>query len=306
MIIQKKAYAKINLYLEILDKLPNGYHNIRTLMQKISLCDDLKINITRGTGKNINVTCEAENIPTGRDNIVYKAAELFFDSAKISADIIIDITKKIPSQAGLGGGSSDAGSVLLALNEYFEHILPESDMLNIAAKVGADVPFFVKNTSCAVCEGVGEIITPVYIDLSGFCCLIAKPVYDISTKRAFLDWDGFRPPRQHFVLPPLHGGEFRLSPGVYLIPLRGGVPPTAAGWLKNIRNDFEGLIFSQNKNIGVLKNLIAANNSAAAGLSGSGSALFGIFADLNDAQKCRVQITQRSDIEFCGIFDFLC
>ena len=287
MIIQKKAYAKINLYLKILDKRTDGYHNIFTVMQKISLFDDITINIKPDTEQNINIICTDKNIPTDKSNTVYKAAELFFARAGIFADIAITINKRIPSQAGLGGGSSDAASVLLGLNEYFDFILPENTLIGIAAKVGADVPFFAKNANCAICEGIGEIVAPARIDLSGFFCLIVKPAYNISTRQAYDDWDKLSAP------PVLSG-----TPLLPRFVLRGA--------LKNIHNDFYNLTVSQNPNIKQIKDLLIQTGAVAAELSGSGSALFGVFDNFDNAQKCGDIINQTPDIEFCDIFKFLC
>jgi 4-diphosphocytidyl-2-C-methyl-D-erythritol kinase len=297
MIIQKKAYAKINLYLKILDKRPDGYHNIFTVMQKISLFDEITININPREGQNINIICNDKNIPTDKTNTVYKAAELFLERADIFADIEITINKKIPSQAGLGGGSSDAGSVLLGLNEYFDFILPENVLIEIAAKVGADVPFFVKNVNCAFCEGIGEIVSPIYIDLSGFYCLIVKPAYNVSTRQAYDDWDN-----------SMRGRTGASAPTIDIDDV-----------MQNIHNDFYNLACSQNPNIKQIKDLLIQSGAIAAELSGSGSALFGIFDSLDNVQKCREQIlhsTRRAenvqndnlkwDIEFCDIFEFLC
>ena len=303
MIIQKKAYAKINLYLKILSKLPNGYHNIFTIMQKISLCDNLKININHGAAQKINIICDDKNVPTDKSNTAYKAAELFlervlcFNGTPSVRPLQIEITidKKIPIQAGLGGGSSDAGAVLLGLNEYFDFILPENILIEIAAKIGADVPFFVKNINCAVCEGIGEIVTPVYINLSDFFCVIVKPAFNVSTKQAYEDWDRFA---------TSSGASHNAHPTV---------PATLRDALENIHNDFSGLVFSQNKNIKEIKDLILKSGATASELSGSGSAVFGIFDNFDNAQKCRekiLRITQNDnftpDIEFCDIFKFLC
>jgi len=276
MIIQKKAHAKINLYLKILDKLPNGYHNIFTVMQKISLCDNIKININQSETQNINIICENKNIPDDKTNTAYKAAQLFLEYTKIISDISIKIEKKIPSQAGLGGGSSDAASVLSGLNEYYNFILSKKELLEISAKIGADVPFFVSEANCAVCEGIGEIITPINIDLSDFYCLIVKPVYNISTKQAYEDFDKF--------INSKHQNNTDIT--------------------KYIHNDFSNLIFSQNNNIKEIKDLLIKSNAAAAELSGSGSAVFGIFNNLKTSKKCEAIINQRPDIEFCGIFEF--
>jgi len=282
MIIQKKARAKINLYLKILDKRPDGYHNIFTVMQKISLCDDITININPDDKKNINIICENINIPTDKTNTAYKAAELFLERAKISADVEITINKKIPAQSGLGGGSSDAAAVLLGLNEYFDFILPENVLIETAMKIGADVPFFVKNANCAVCEGIGEIVTPMYIDLSNFCCVIVKPIYNISTKQAYDNWD--------------------ISPAdAQCAPLRdfGDI-------IKYTHNDFYNLAVSQNNNIKHIKKILLKSGAVAAELTGSGSALFGIFDSIDAALKLKDIINHTPDIEFCDIFEFLC
>jgi len=305
MLIQKKAYAKINLYLKILNKRPDGYHNIFTVMQKISLCDDIKINVNSGSGQNINIICAVQNIPADKTNTAYKAAELFFDRAGIlDIGLDIEITKRIPSQAGLGGGSSDAASVLWGLNEYFNFALPEDILMDTALKIGADVPFFAKNTNCAVCGGVGEIVKPADIDLSGFYCLIVKPVYNVSTKQAYDDWDELRPPRHAVACHPSPEGNFANIPDVRSYSPLGRGAAAAAGW-SYIHNDFADLIFSRNKNMGEINNLLLESSAAAAGLSGSGSALFAVFDDINAAQKCEDMLNQRNDIEFCGIFDFL-
>ncbi|MCL2095473.1 MAG: 4-(cytidine 5'-diphospho)-2-C-methyl-D-erythritol kinase [Oscillospiraceae bacterium] len=290
MFIEKKAYAKINLYLKILDKLENGYHNIYTVMQKISLRDNIRININQGYRNNIKIICGNENIPVGETNTAYKAADLFLNYTNINNfDIEIEIEKNIPSMAGLGGGSSDSACVLLGLNEYFDYVLPEDILMGIASKIGADVPFFVHSngeTNCAVCEGIGEIVTPYYIDLSEFYCFVVKPVYNISTKRAFEDWDSSNKRAKNQQKPPSQKGVSR----------------SGGGWL---HNDFSGLIFSQNKNIKEIKDSLIKSGAAAAEMTGSGSALFCIFEDLTDAEKCRAQINLRDDTEFCGIFNFL-
>lgn len=268
MIIYKKAYAKINLCLRILRKLENNYHEIYTVMQRISLHDNIKIKINE-SAKNIKIICSDENL-SNEQNIAYKATDLFFDTAKVSADIMIDIEKNIPSQAGLGGGSSDGATVLLVLNEYFKNILSENILTELAAKIGADVPFFVKNISCAVCEGIGEKIMLHNHDLKGRV-LVAKPVYNISTKQAFEDWD-----RE---CPTVTGGEFQ--------------------------NDFSALAFYQNKKLREIYNNILEHGANQAELTGSGSALFGIFENSDKARECEIFLKKREDISFCGIFDFV-
>jgi len=288
MIIQKKSYAKINLYLEILDKLPSGYHNIYTVMHKISLCDDITIEIRAGK-PGIEIFCDDKNVPTDKTNTAYKAASLFFGQIGMPPCVNITIEKKIPCMAGLGGGSSNAAAVLSALNEYYNSTLPENIMLEIAAKTGADVPFFVKNANCAVCEGIGEIVTPVYSDLSGYYCLILKPAYNISTKKAFADFD--RRLAAEKGTRAAVGADDPVRPQIF-----------------TIHNDFEKIIFEQHKDVGALKSLLLKSGALSAGMSGSGSALFGVFENFQAAQKCadRISVSHKNiPIEFCGVFEFL-
>ncbi|MCL2098980.1 MAG: 4-(cytidine 5'-diphospho)-2-C-methyl-D-erythritol kinase [Oscillospiraceae bacterium] len=265
MIITKKAYAKINLSLKILEKLENDYHKITTVMQRISLCDIIKAEITEGDG-NIKIICSDKSLET-RQNTAYKAAELFFGAARLNADMTVVIEKNIPVFSGLGGGSSDAAAVLFALNEYFNYPLPENRLSELAVQIGADVPFFAKNISCALCGGIGEIITPYYSDLTGRV-LVAKAVYNISTKRAFSDWD-----------------KLKLEHG--------------------FKNDFSALAFYQNKNLREIYDIMVSAGAAPAELTGSGSALYGIFGDIDRARECENILKRRDDMEFCGIYDFI-
>lgn len=273
MLIQKKAYAKINLYLKILDKLPNGYHNILTVMQRISLCDNIKIDIKDNGKRNINIIC-SDKIISNETNIAYKAADLFLERSGLTWDIDIEIEKNIPVQAGLGGGSSDAAAVLLALNENFKFAFSERKMIKLASEIGADVPFFVKNKSRAQCRGIGEIITPIRAKLKGFHVLIAKPAYNISTKKAFEDFDNFKNANQLC--------EF-----------------------DKYKNDFTALAFSQNENLKIMRDIILNSGAIKSELTGSGSALFGIFDNLDNAQICKNTISLKKDVEFCDIFNYI-
>ncbi|MCL2157980.1 MAG: 4-(cytidine 5'-diphospho)-2-C-methyl-D-erythritol kinase [Oscillospiraceae bacterium] len=272
--VKKKAHAKINLQLRILGPRSDGYHDIYTIMQKISLCDELRITIFPAQRREINVYCPGANIPSEK-NTAYKAAALFLERTMLNICINISIDKKIPSQAGLGGGSSDAAEVLLALHEYCGFKLSERELLGLAARVGADVPFFVKNAPCAICEGKGERVKPTKFDLPGAFCLIAKPVCNVSTKRAYEDFDRLEAKNE----PP---------------------PPDLSFF-----NDFEKVIFAQNENIREIKSLILDCGAMTAGLSGSGSALFGIFDCEKAAKECKDALLGRADVEFCDIYCFL-
>ena len=155
--MQVLAPAKINLSLRILGRRSDGFHEIETLIAPISLYDEIKVEKRSGkTG--IAFRCDVPSVPQGDDNLVVRAAKAFVAKAKIDAAISIELQKKIPHGAGLGGGSSDAASTLLALNELFETNLPREALSKIAETIGSDIPFFIFQ-SAAVCKGRGELVT---------------------------------------------------------------------------------------------------------------------------------------------------
>ncbi len=152
-----KAYAKLNLTLDIQGMLPNGYHSIESVFQSISLHDILTIE--SGVG-DISVSCSNENVPTNQDNICYKAVELFLKRAGIRDGVAIHIEKHIPEAAGLGGGSADAAATLVGLNEIYRHILSDADINELAVLLGADVPFCTLG-GAYLATGMGEILQPL-------------------------------------------------------------------------------------------------------------------------------------------------
>lgn len=151
------AYAKVNLFLEVLGKRGDGYHDIVTVMQRISLCDSVSVALTDG---GIGVVCDREEL-SGKNNIAFSAAESFFAAANIRGGAFISIKKRIPVKAGLGGGSSDAGTVLVLLNDLCGRPLSAEELRKVGFSVGADVPFFTAGCSAALVEGAGERVTPV-------------------------------------------------------------------------------------------------------------------------------------------------
>lgn len=182
MQIIKKAYAKINLTLEVLNKRPDGYHDIRSIMQSVSLFDTIAINTNKS--KKIEILCNDRNTPEDDKNTCYKAANLFFKHTNIeNPGVAITVIKKIPSQAGLGGASSDAACTLHILNELFKTNLTNEDLCFIGAKVGADVPFCVVGGTMKA-QGIGEKLS-LCEPIEKCYVVIVKPEIDISTKRAY-------------------------------------------------------------------------------------------------------------------------
>jgi 4-diphosphocytidyl-2-C-methyl-D-erythritol kinase len=177
--------AKINLSLRVLGRRSDGFHEIETFIAPISLCDEIKIE--QRSGKHgIAFRCDDPSVPKGEDNIVVRAAEVFFQETKITGGVSIALKKRIPHGAGLGGGSSDGASTLLALNELFETNLPREALAKMAEMVGSDVPFFIFQ-SAAVCKGHGELVSPTRLR-EQLSVLLLKPEFGVPTQWAYSQW----------------------------------------------------------------------------------------------------------------------
>jgi 4-diphosphocytidyl-2-C-methyl-D-erythritol kinase len=183
--MQVIAPAKINLSLRVVGRRSDGFHEIETFIAPISLCDE--INIEQRSGKQtIAFRCDDPSVPKGEDNIVVRAANLFFEEMNITSGISIALKKRIPHGAGLGGGSSDAASTLLALNELFETNLPREALAKMAETIGSDVPFFIFQ-SAAVCKGRGELVSPARLRQQ-LSVLLVKPEFGVPTQWAYSRW----------------------------------------------------------------------------------------------------------------------
>src|SRR6266513_3352444 len=183
--MQVLAPAKINLSLKIPGRRSDGFHEIETVIAPISLYDEIKVEKRSGkTG--IVFRCDVPSVPQGDDNLVVRAAKAFVAKAKIDAAISIELQKKIPHGAGLGGGSSDAASTLLALNELFETNLPREALSKMAETIGSDVPFFIFQCP-AVCKGRGELVSPTRLR-EQLSLLLLKPEFGVPTQWAYSRW----------------------------------------------------------------------------------------------------------------------
>src|SRR5450631_3870862 len=156
--MQVLAPAKVNLSLRILSRREDGFHEIESFITPISLCDE--ITIDKKAGQEIDFRCDDPSVPQGEENLVVRAADAFFRATKLKPSLSIELKKKIPHGAGLGGGSSDAASTLLALNDLHGQALTRARLTSLAAGIGSDVPFFLAR-SVAICRGRGEIVEPV-------------------------------------------------------------------------------------------------------------------------------------------------
>src|SRR6266513_2653484 len=186
--MQILAPAKINLSLKILSRRDDGFHELDTLIAPVSLYDEIRIDKEPVCG--IRFGCDDPSVPQGSDNLAVRAAQAFFETTRIKAAVSIELKKKIPHGAGLGGGSSDAASVLLALNKLFNAKLSPEALAEMAAPIGSDIPFFVFQ-SAALCKGHGEMVTPMKLKRQ-FSILLLKPDFAVSTAWAYSRWQNSR------------------------------------------------------------------------------------------------------------------
>jgi 4-diphosphocytidyl-2-C-methyl-D-erythritol kinase len=250
--MQVIAPAKTNLSLRVLGRRSDGFHEIETVMAPISLCDEIKIE-RRPSKPKIAFRCDDPSVPKGEDNIVVRAANMFFERTKITSGVSIDLKKRIPHGAGLGGGSSDAASTLLALNELCETNLPREALARMAEMIGSDVPFFIFQ-SAAVCKARGELVTPTRLR-EQLTMLLLKPVFGVPTQWAYSRWR-----------------DSREIPGVsYASQTFGG---------QTFVNDLERPVFEKFVFLAELKMwLLKQPEVGAALMSGSGSTVFAVLGD---------------------------
>jgi len=282
------AYAKVNFTLDILDRRPDGYHEIRSIMQTISLADTLHIRLGTGhRGIKLSVDGEhAEAAPVDDTNLVIRAvravlAEAGIDENTVSLDI--DLSKGIPAQAGLGGGSSDAAAALALTSRFFDLDLPHTTLARLAAGLGSDVPFFLVGGTCLV-EGVGEKVTPLPSSIGCYNLVICKPNANVPTALAYQRFDQVRESiRSHEEnLPDSTDDVVEQDSTSLWLEVTGSLVSTDLdedGYLRTVmHNDFEPLILGWEDEISRVHKLMyfAARKYRASRpkLSGSGAAIF--------------------------------
>lgn len=269
--VARPAYAKINLYLDILACREDGYHDLLTVMHSLSLHDDVILTYAPAKERSISLRVYGACLPLDRKNLAYRAAELFLDAAGLVASIRITVRKKLPVAAGLAGGSSDAAAVLLACNEAAGYPLSQKDLLTLAATLGSDVPFCLVGGT-QLCRGRGEqmqelsLSTPLY-------AVIAVGNEHISTPAAFAEADAYY---HRFDGSVSHGGDpARLCEAL-------GTGDTAA-LAESIYNAFEAVILPGCPAACALRDRLLELGAYAAHMSGSGPAVFGLFRDKEQA-----------------------
>jgi 4-diphosphocytidyl-2-C-methyl-D-erythritol kinase len=266
--MQLLAPAKINLSFEIKGRRADGFHEIETLMMPISLADRLTIERAGDEGR-IDFSCDDSSLPIGDDNLVVRAAKLFREQTGVTSGIAIALEKKIPHGAGLGGGSSDAASTLLGLNELFDAALPPEELAKLAAQLGSDVPFFLAR-SAAICRGRGELVTPISLD-AAFSLLLLKPGFGVPTPWAYGRWK-----------------ESRELPGI-------NYSPQEFGGLK-FANDLEKPVFEKFVFLARIKTWLRQQREVAVALmSGSGSTVFAVLRESASAEELAARARSELD-----------
>lgn len=265
MKITVKAFAKINLFLDITGINDIGYHLLDSVMQSVTLCDEIGLEQTE-SGK-IEIFCSVADIPCDETNIAHKAARLFFErTGEKNKGLAITLKKNIPHQAGLGGGSADAAGVLVGLNHIYGNKLNENELCDIGVKVGADVPFcIVGGTKRA--QGIGEKFTPVS-PMPDCSIVIAKPDFGVSTVKAYADYDLLENPK-------------KLDISALLTALESGDLTALGG---SLHNAFEQVV--PNDEIDSIKSVMSSCGALGSLMSGSGSAIFALFDESSNAQTC--------------------
>jgi 4-diphosphocytidyl-2-C-methyl-D-erythritol kinase len=273
--MQVLAPAKINLSLRILGRRSDGFHEIETLIAPISLCDEIKIE-RRSSKKGIAFCCDDPSVSHGDDNLAVRAAKAFFEKTKLDVPVSIELKKKIPHGAGLGGGSSDAASTLLALNELFETNLPREALAKMAETIGSDVPFFIFQ-SVAVCKGRGELVTPNRLP-EELSILLLKPAFGVPTQWAYSQW------RESREIPAVSYASQAFNGQTFVNDLERPV--------------FEKFVFLARLKMWLLKQ----PEVGAALMSGSGSTVFAVIRDHADADRLARRAKAELDPELwtCG------
>jgi len=273
MILSSPAYAKINISLDIVSKRPDGYHNLKTIMQSVSLCDEITIKCKPGEG--ITIKTNLPYIPGDTQNIAAKAMTAFFEHTGIkNYHAEIQIEKNIPVCAGLGGGSTDAACVLRMLNQMFETGLKREQLEKLGYTIGADVPFCIDGGT-KLAEGTGEILTDLHT-MPESHIVICKPSFSCSTPELFarVKCDKLR------VRPDTDGLISALNDG------------NVNGIVRRMYNVFEELLPHGKDDIEMIKGILLDNGALGALMTGSGPAVFGLFNSMEKAAKARDRLAE--------------
>ena len=278
-----QAPAKVNLCIRVLDRLPNGYHGLWSLMHSVDLFDQIRIGLNP-THNQVQLTCHNALLPVDRENLVYRAAEAVLRRAKLVVGLDIELRKAIPLAEGLGGGSSDAAATIYGLGHLLKLEWELSEMSEVGAALGSDIPFFFQ-APCALVGGWGQEVTSCTIDGKRWVVLV-NPGFPVQTKWAYEQLSSNRAG-----VPPL-------SPWAETVERQLHV-----SWddvIKAMENDFESPLFPLYPILGFIKDKLCALGAQAALLSGSGATVFGLFLTCEAAKAAAAKL--RRDTQW-SVFD---
>lgn len=270
--VEERAYAKINIGLDVLRRRPDGYHEVKMIMQTVDICDVLTF--TRQERPGIVVTTDKEELPGDESNLIYKAARLVTETCSVREGIKIELQKRIPMAAGMAGGSTDAAAVFHGMNEMFGLGMDEDEMCALGVKIGADIPYCVKGGT-ALAEGIGEILTKLP-DAPACVVLVAKPDIDVSTK---------------YVYENLHAESLEYHPDID--GMRAAIEEgDLRGMAERMGNVLETVTVNAYPVIREIKEVMKKSGAWNALMSGSGPTVFGIFGEEEKARKAYNEIAQ--------------
>ncbi len=288
MIYKALAYGKINLHLDVLNKMENGYHNIESIMQSVSLADVITLEISDADTNEsiIEIASDNNSVPTDKTNLVYKCADRFLKlTGVLGKRCIFTIEKNIPIAAGMAGGSSDGATALKLMNEACGNLLSHQELCRLGATIGADIPFCLTGGTC-ICKGIGEDIARLK-DLKGIYLVSAIDYSSVSTPFAFS------------LLDEKYGTNNIGAKGL------GGIieaieKESISDVASLLYNKFEEVIIPINPNVQKIKDIMMQCGALGTLMSGSGPSVFGIFSDEN-SQKIALE-----KLKNCSINAFLC
>ena len=271
--LKLNAYAKINLGLDVIGRLPNGYHEVKMIMQSVGICDELTFE-KRPSG--ITVTTDSGELPTDENNLIYRAAKLLLDTCAVKEGVRIHLTKRIPIAAGMAGGSTDAAATLKAVNQLFRFGKTKEELMELGVKIGADVPYCILGGT-ALAEGIGERLTPLP-PMPDCHLLVAKPDINVSTKYVYTTLDA-APILFH---PDIDGMTAAIFAG------------DLTGITARLGNVLETVTVPAHPIISKIKEKFLELGSDGVLMSGSGPTVFGIFSDKTAAEKAYASMKQSS------------
>lgn len=264
--------AKVNLRLDVLGKREDGYHEIESIMTRVSLYDEVFLSIEDGEG--LEVTCTGQ-APSGEENIAYKAATAILDRSSSKVIVRIEIKKNIPVAAGLGGGSSNAATVLLGLNRMLDIGLSKNELMKIGARLGADIPFFIFERP-AIARGIGERLEEINLPKLWF--VLVNPNIPLSTA------DVYRGMNIKF-------GLTKEGFGINMPNFNNGVK----GVSRILHNDLEGVALGMHPEIGFVKDTVRSAGAIGTLMSGSGATVFGLFESREEAHAAFASLSNRPE-----------